>query len=543
MARITEFEQQRLASSVVSDPSLDTSGARVDKAISQFGDTGMSVFGQQLVERQRAVDNVETAKHATAFEVNLEEQYKQHQLDNASDPTGKTDVFRKNAENMLNQTLSGIKSTSVRQRVAAEGARAIGQKLVQETDWSVKQQSANTLQSIATTSSLFEQQAYAQGKEGDIAGLDKTFSDGLEKLRASRAALTPESYDKMIKEFPKKWAKGAVNGLIEDRPDLALQVLDSGKFGEAISASERSKLKSQATARLKNIQEIRDFQYLLKTGSEVHPEVMQKYQEGTLTLNEIEALPDDHFSSTLKTVFLKANPLNAEEKADRAMALWQDYAALNVNKKTKNTKASLQAILDFQNKVLEEASNGSITTQRATSFIKDLSSSLGKRITETGNYGEHPVLRSMGLAGNLIATFGFKPDHVMTGYKSIVSFVDDNKNLYPDPNQVKLDMLGMFTKELGGKKDIPDDEIPGIIHKVKMQEARRLSPSLASVPDDQMPNAVHDAGVLALISSGKSVAKTSGAVKPNYVIQKRKKADGTWEYSRLYPNGKREIIK
>lgn len=526
MARIPEFQQQRLESSIVSNPSLDTSGKRIAEGVTDLGETGMRVFGQKMIERQRAIDAVEANKQATDYEVELEKAFQEHQRNNAADPTNKSDMFKATAEQMLAERVKSTKGTNAQQAVAMIGQRVLGNKMVQEQKWALEQQSNNAVIDVGTTLNKRGESAFQFGLDGDVEGALGEFNKYPTVLAGSKAVINAESYAKLQKAAPEMLAKAAINGLLQSHPEKVNEFIKSLPSG-TLEPETVAKYKDEAKSRILNIQKTREFEYLANTVAQENPDLYQRYIDGDPTLlGDLETHPNKKTASIMREIILKQNPASADVKAERTMELYTQFADLGVVKRKQqvvSVKADLEDVLAFQSNVMRAVRNGEISAQTGSKFMRDLSAPLAKKMAAK-------VSKSWG------ESLGFsQPDNMQLGVRAISTWVDQRKDT-PNPTGTKVEMLQKFVDRVAKEQPKNREEVSKIINDIQVEQAHFDHPEIAGMA---VPPAAHygSTGVISPVAAG-SKAPTSAKVNAPYT---RQRSPSTGKYYRNYGNGKVEL--
>lgn len=523
LAKIPEYQQRQLESSLVGVPSVDTSGKRIAEGVSDLGETGMSVFGKQMIERRQALDAIEANKQATEYEVEVEKLFQTHQKTFAEDPQGKTDFFKSQAEQLLQTTLKNTKSKGAQQSVAIIGQRILGSKLAQEGKWALDQESSNALIDVSNTVDVLSNQAFEAGVAGNFQLASDTFARHRSILAASKSALNPESYAKLEKTAPELLAKGAINGMLSSHPEQVAEFIKALPPG-TLDSQDIAKYKEDAKKAILNIKSIRDFEYLTDTVAVKNPDLFERYmkQDPTL-LADLDRHPDKRVAKYMHNLILSQNPLSAEVKAEKYIELLQDYEGLHVVKRDNkySTKTALDDILRFQENVMKAVSDGMITADQANSFMTKLSGPLAKKLAAAVKPGMFEVFKG--------------PDDLHVGYRSISSWVDKQGYKGGVASRVKVEMIQDFISRMDREQPKNREEVSKLINTIQAERGNLDHPELAGMAE---PPAAHysSQGVLSPVASG-SKAPTNNSVKKPYTrmySQKenkyyRKYADGTIE--------------
>lgn len=525
MPKIPEYQQRQLESSMVGIPSLDTSGKRIAEGVAQLGETGKNVFGQQMIERQQAIDTIEANKQATEYEVELEKTFQTHQKTHAEDPKDKTDLFKSQAEQMLQERVKSTKSTAAQQSVAVIGQRILGNKLAQEGKWALDQESNNALINVTSTVQTLANQAFEAGRAGDFQLATDTFKRHESVLVSSKMALNPDSYAKLQKSVPAILAKGAIDGMLTSHPDKVSEYIKSLP-PDTLAPEEIKKYKKEAQDAILNISDTRQFEYLTDVVATKHPELFGRYMAGDPTLiSDLETHPDKKAAGLLRDIILKQNPVSAETKASSALDMYMSFANLGVSKRDGkySAKANLDEVLRFQHDVMKMVKEQVIAPKTGQALIEKLSGPLAKKISENAK-------PSMG------ERLGFgEPDAMQAGLRAVNQWVDRQKSALA-PDNLKVDMMSEFVERMDREKPKDRKEAAALIQDVIASSFQKVYPGVSAMVD--VPGAYFGKdGVLAPGVSN-SKAPTQQKVTKPYT---RMFSPSTGKYWRVYPNGKREL--
>lgn len=366
MPIIPKFERQKLASSLVGTPGIDTSGAQIAETIAGVGQKGMQVFGQQAIEKKQIHDAAIANKTMVDFDVALEKSYIDHQKNYKDDPVGKTQFLKDNAQTLLQGFVDAAPSSEVRAHIEQAGYQRIGQKVVNEAQWADKQMTQNTIDATVAGSDTLANEAYIAGLNKNYTRLNEIFNQNEQNVSAAKLALG-ESDSKKLRKSVKL---GAINGLLENHPAALREVLDGEAFKDVLEPAEIKQLKADALVHLTKQKETADTQYL-SSQIENHPVVWEKYLAGTLTFPEIEQIDDTRFAGELKELWLKGKPFTAEDKRDKYMNLYGETFELVKGQGTAAyTKGSLEQVVKLQSKIISAVREGAINEEDASSLLK-----------------------------------------------------------------------------------------------------------------------------------------------------------------------------
>lgn len=361
MAIIPRFERQKLASSIVGTPGIDTSGAQIAESVAGVANKGLQVLGQQAIQKHEIQKAAEANKTLVDVDVELEKAYIQHQKDYKTNPKDKTQFFKDNAERILQTFADGTEDPEVRSTVERIGYGRIGEKVTNEIQWADKQATQNTIDTATTANETLANEAYIAGINNNVSRALDVFTLAEDNIAASKLALG----EKDSEQFRKNVQQGYISGLMEQHPAELKAALDRGDFKKVLTPEETRKLKDDAVAAVKGMKEKQDMNYFVGNISQ-NQQSYEKYIAGTLTYAETQQIPDEKFGNTLNELRIKGIPFSAAEQFAEGMDLYGEV--MDVAK----GKSTLEQVVKLQSKILSKVQQNQVSREAASSMLKQL---------------------------------------------------------------------------------------------------------------------------------------------------------------------------
>lgn len=494
MPTIPKFERQKLASSLVGTPGIDTSGAEIAGAVAGVGNKAMQVFGQQAIEKKQIQDQALANKTLVDFDVELEKSYAEHQKNYKGDPVGKTQFLKDNAQRLLQQFADPIDSPEVRGAVERMGYTRIGEKVTNEVKWADQQATQNTVDATTQANDTLANEAYMAGLNNNFTRAGEVFKSSEENILAAKRVLG----EKDSQTLRKNVAQGYVSGLMERHPEELKMALDRGDFKKLYTPEEIRKLKSDATAQVQKAQETAETTYFAENIYK-YPQQWEKLKAGTLSYGEIEQIDDPTIAKEMKEIWLKGQPYTPEDKRDKFMNLYGETINLIKGEGTNAyTKGNLQDVIKLQAKILGAAREGSISADDASSLLKRFAV---------------PTTKALNKADDWFGVF----NGMSEPYKRAYSGVQNDAKKYNLTPSAQASILVQFEQELGKIAENPDKptsaETDQAYANAYQEIIRKVNPSLLKTKE--MPNAVSTKeGGVQPISNGRPTAAPDRTIKP-----------------------------
>lgn len=241
MPKIPRYQQRELASSVVGTPGVDTSGAKLAEVAGGVADSALKTFGEMAIKRQEAANVAAANKSLIDFDLVLEGAQLEHEKNFAGyrgAPTERMRAFKDRAFTLLDEHLTGIDSTPVRQTVQRLGQTYIQQRIAREVQTASQQQAVNAFDDVVSSANTLSIEARKAGRSNDLARFDELFRQADGVRVAAGAVLSPEQQQKLGTDVPKSLATGYLFGLNETDPGKAAEILESDRFKRIFSPDE-----------------------------------------------------------------------------------------------------------------------------------------------------------------------------------------------------------------------------------------------------------------------------------------------------------------
>jgi len=500
MAKIPQYTQNKLASSLVGVIPVDTSGSELMDTIangaSQVTGAALSYASHEAAKReaeiralekkqQNAFEDIEAYKVSIETESQLWEMIDKVKIDYRANPAQGLKIIQDEGGKFIAETLGNIENPGIKQKAAGIVMNSFRGKLSELHTWSRTQSTANAQTQLSESMAILSQQA---GRATNIGQIQELLGKvDLAKNNLELAFGTKKAYETMTKAKT-DIAKSYIMGMLDrGQPELVAKTLDSKAFDSLITADERVALKKAANTMIKAKEEADKYDKLLQIIS-IRQGVALAQANGTYTpsmgmeamrkLATLEGGKGDYTSIIGATTDFIKDQRKQITEAQKIQALGNLYNAwykITGGNEKINKSATLEDIVRFQKEV--EKSRAYLSPKEYEKFMTKLTMSKTKRLEKMGR--------------NL---FGFPKgdladkDEFSGGFQYIY---DWTKKHYKDENQrikaldemvtTYIQAVDQVEKAQGGRP-LTSKQKWNILKEIQNRQIRKINPHLSNLP-------------------------------------------------------------
>lgn len=410
MARILEYQQDKLASSAVGVPSMDKSGQIIGSAMAELGDKAHAIAFAAAKQRKDILDTSRVAELASRYETQQYDAYVAGQDDEGFQRSPeKFEKYFTDTSKAIYQSLGADRESPGVQRLLNMRKLeldTIYHKKVRE--WSRSRQNFNASTALTTNITRTSNAVYdaaKRGRLGDAAQLMK----GLNLTAASSTSvLGPEEAVKALLKSHRDPLDALYAGFLEFDPIAAGKLLADEKMGyrKYFNAEEIQSKEEQVTQAVIKWQEQQAVQ-TLQSRINQNQAFSKALANGEAGWKEITQMPDDDFKKyAIKgLVALENATMTKSDKAFERNALAQQFKTLY--SKNRNGRHSIEVLQDlntFMVNVERAKSIGAVDAKTATAWymgavqvIKNdaVGRNMWNKMTSTGGVqGSNAIMKS-----------------------------------------------------------------------------------------------------------------------------------------------------
>lgn len=380
MARIPKFQQQKLASSLVGTPGIDTSTQRSAQAISQTAGSAANVFGQLAAKRQKAKDDALTNKSLIDLDLTQEQLLRDHQTENAEfrgDPRERVKGFQDKSRKLFQEAVDAIPSRNAKQQFSILGERVLGAKLGREAKEASENQGILAFNDTVDSVNQLALEAGQLGLDSSLSLEEKgnrlltLVQMGNETVRISQPILSVENHRILKKDTPEAILRGLISTTVTNNPQELLVLLKDENVKKQFSPEELAKFNNDAIKNLKTGEQRRELDQLFSSFDGA-TELLDRFKKKDPTLlAQLENAEPSAFTEAFKEYIIN-KPVDPATKAVKQAELLDALSELHVKKKKNKRKTmggTLEEAMSFMVKATEAAQDGDITEAQYTTHL------------------------------------------------------------------------------------------------------------------------------------------------------------------------------
>lgn len=444
MVQIPQIQRDRLASSVVGTPGVDTAGQQIGEAGAQFGNEVASAGFGIAIQQQQQRDAIDTNQLLAQYQLKTINDFEQHKIDFAANPENSSPAFAK----QLDQNLSDVVKQAPNDRVGlmiGKGDPTFNARMMfYQGQWASQQEEKNvTSQGVATTTALGEKAAdigadISTSVEQKIQAM-KPLADTLGKVVASiGASKRPD----LAPEFELKGVKSMYAGLlgrtVDTQPQQTLDLIKnhSNDFLKVFSQKEIDNYSKGALESLTGMKNTANWRETVSSLVN-QPDLVQDVRSGKMGWSAIDNMQKNDpqgernpLYPLLKSMATKQAPEQTnEDVAGVRSAFLDEVHSINLGVSKKTPDGTIQSLLKVNEDLLSARNRGVITQQEFNTYHDKLSSPLISKVLATHDPGWLAQLsqKQNSIWHNLAQAGGDMMDKYNSGYNAIDNYLTANK--------------------------------------------------------------------------------------------------------------------
>lgn len=406
MVAIPQITRDRLASSVVGTPGVDTSGAKIEGALSQTGQEIGATVGNYLDERQRLLDSSQAnslVAQGKIAKTSLLEQYKTQYVNDPDQAlkdfwpaANKIDAaVADQADNPRAKLLAQQKDPMYDGRIADELGR-----------WSFTQKIQNNYKDATNqTVTLGNSAAQIGGDTSQpIEARWKKFTDLFSPLgntiTSMKGMQSDETIDKFTVAAKQDLTTGFIHGLMDTEPWNAKTTLMHPEVKAMLGEERWEKLNASADSAVQHFAQKQQLNQMFDTSVEnnnlMRYAATGKDENGQpFNFAAIDKLRQINGNRPIYD-YLEKNllaPKSADEKAEDVMNFYSQAHQIGMQFRRGPANASLEQLVDFNTNLTKAKAEGTISNETYLSMTNKLSGPLTDAIMKTHDIDKYQAVQ------------------------------------------------------------------------------------------------------------------------------------------------------
>lgn len=543
MPSIPQYQRERLASSLVGTPAVDTSGQEIAQSVAKFGAEVAQPLFEAAIERKAAMDSVEASSLHADYVVASQQALEQHKRANLEYPSDKTGQLQQILDDTAKNVSDKASNPRVKEMFAQHAAMVKGEALIKEQNWAFEQENTNTKNRIVTSNNTLASQANSLGMStGSINDKLTALSELTRTAQQNMITAQRAGFD--MTEFGVKGLQsvngGFISGLIESDPALASKLLESpeafyapdtaGNKIDTLGIKEREGYKDAARKKFEGAVATAQYQQKI-TAAQTHGDIYSKIVKGDATLADINALespgntPEENKNiEALRDIYLEAKPFDVKTDSGEYLQFKVKYDKITADlKKDRRLTSPIDQVIGFDREITDAVQKKFITQEEGKNLRDMMIAPVYEKAKDAHSGG----------------FFGLGQSHWEEGYQAIDQQLDKDKTLSGQAKeQRKYEVLKQFVSEFTKRGIKTQTDSVNLAQEIIKNNAVRTNPVLGTLP--AMPNSIMTTnGQVTNILSGASKLAVEQGVQQPFVEQ----VSNTGKRRRVYKDGRIEMLQ
>lgn len=388
MVAIPQITRDKLASSLVGTPGVDTSGEKIGNSLAEAGAQIGQAVGQFAVERQSNLDQAESNKLMVDYKqsiINLAEGVRRQYQ---NDPDKGIETFQEGVKNLL----PGVQQQASNQRVSLMIGKGDpmfeGRIMAEQANWAYTQKTQNNYKDATNQTITLGQQAGQIGSDINMTVQEKwnkftQLHDPLGNvINSMKGVQSDETVEKFSRAAQADMATGLVHGMMDTAPWDAKTVLQHPDM-KAVLGDRWEKMNGDAEKAIQGYQKKHEINELFQNTAEANT-LMRFAANGKddqgqpfnyATIDKLrQASGNKPIYDYLENHILA--PKSTQEKAEDVVNFYAEANRIGMQYHRVPAETSLHDLISFNDKLTKAWADGTINESTFRSMSEKLSTPL-----------------------------------------------------------------------------------------------------------------------------------------------------------------------
>lgn len=437
MVAIPQITRDRLVSSAVGTPGVDTSGQEMENSLAKSANEVGAAAADYAITRQQQVDTAEANRLSLGYKMNVMNTYEQMKQQYATNPEAMGPAFMQSMQDHLGDAQEQSSNPRVNLMVGRGDPQFDGYLVRQQQQWSLMQretvdkgaviqqgnQLANTAENIAADATT----PYALKKQN----LLPLFNAAGNLTAGAFASAHPASALELSQRIGPTIMTRAVYGMMKANPAQAVQFTQEPEVQKAFESNpkELETLHNAAVDRLKGLASEEKWNIIAAPLVD-SPDVVRDVASGKVDWTALDQLPQNAFTAELKKMALDVSPKNVEEQQQAISEFYDRAAKIGVGIKGTPPERSVADLVNFSTDLAKAYNGGLITKSTYERLNKQLAAPLIGAVTKA--HDPNMFEKAVNRVGSWFQQHPENPEDVVDkytgGYNVINKWLDSTGN-------------------------------------------------------------------------------------------------------------------
>lgn len=367
MASIPQITRDRLASSVVGTPGVDTSGMKIADSLAGAAEHVSQAIGDFAIDRQNNLDVAEQNRLSVNYKMATLNGLEKIKSDYATNPEKSGPAFMQLMKDNLSQTQAQASNPRVSLMVGRGDPYFDTHVIGQQQGWAYKQRNDLNVAAIQTQGNQIADQAENVGRSAPnlismVEQLKPLASMTGNLLAGTEKTVSPESAAKLKEKMLPTLYSRAFYGSLQDNPARAYALTQHPDVQAAFAPNpkELDAMSQQALKRVEGMAKQEEWKQII-TPLVDSPQLIKQISSGQVDWNKIQTFPDGPFKTQMERMALQGPAVNATEKAEATAKFFADAADIGVQSKYGPSGKTVSDLVKFNTELMSAHNDGLVT--------------------------------------------------------------------------------------------------------------------------------------------------------------------------------------
>lgn len=385
MVAIPQITRDRLASSVVGTPGVDTSGQKIGESVANAADQIGRTVGDYIVQRQENLDIAEQNRLFTSYKMQSVNSLEKIKQDYANNPEAAGAAFTQTLEDHLATTTKTASNPRVGLMVGRGDPYFDGIMIREQQKWALNQRERLDKAAIEQQGNVIADHAESIGADPNTPYVLKKQSllplfSAVGNLSAGAFATAhPDSAAEFQGKMPATVFSRAIYGMMRANPAQAVQFTQEPEVQKVFESNpkELDTLHHAAVERLKGLAGEEKWNAIAKPLVD-SPDIVKDVSNGKIDWTQLDQMPQNAFTAELKKMALDVSPKNVEEQQQSITDFYDRAHEIGIGLKKGEDKpeVSVAKLVQFQTDLAKAYNGGDISKSTYMSMNKQIASPL-----------------------------------------------------------------------------------------------------------------------------------------------------------------------
>ncbi len=381
MVAIPQITRDRLASSAVGAPEVDTSGQRIGQSLASAANEVGQAAGEYAIDRQQQLDVAETNRLAIGYKMGVVDKLEQLKQQYADQP--------EKVQPILAQFMQDQLASTQQQASNPRSALMIGRGdpyfdthiVMGQQDWALKQRELVDKAAVMTQGNQIADKAENIGADANTPYIMKKqnlmplFSMAGNLTAGAFATAHPDSAAQLEAKMGPTIMNRAFYGMLRNNPAQAIAFTKEPEVQKMFESNpkELDDMHQKAVSRMEGLAKEAKWDQAVQPLID-SPQIISQIASKQVDYNTLDKFPEGPLKQQLQKMALDAYPVENGAQRDQSMSkFFADAADIGMNYKHVPSDKTASDLVKFNTELTKAANDGFVTQEQYKTMVGKLS--------------------------------------------------------------------------------------------------------------------------------------------------------------------------